>query len=139
MNLILSILQFFRNINKKNVGFIANLEKNSSRFVFFKQIGLKIICKEKPDFIALNIDSIIKCINNLNLENIIYIYDNDTNMRFSIEIYKGKYSFGMLNNFRDFEKNELIDFLNQEGLEIFKKIQLNPEKLGFEFEDNGGL
>ena len=118
---------------------LYNIIKYPTKYGFIKQIGLEVSCCNKPDFIAKDIEQIVECIKSLILDDIIYIYDFDTNMRFTIEIYEEKYSFGVLAYYRAFEKDELIEFLYKEDLEIFTKLNDEPEKFGFEFEDDGGM
>ena len=111
--------------------------KNPSEYGFVKQKGLIITCYKKPEFIAKDIKEIIECIKQLQLDDIMYIYDYDTNMQFTFEIYEGKHSFGVFAHYRDFEKDKLIDFLYKHGLDMFKHLNENPEKFGF--EDNAGM
>ena len=118
--------------------------KNPSDYSLVKQISLKVTCYKKPEFIAKDIHQIIECINQLEEEynndfDVIYVYDYDTNMEFTFEIYEGKYSFAVFAHYRYFEKNELIDFLYTHDLIIFTKLNEDPEKFGFEFADDGGI
>ena len=85
-----------------------------------------------------SIESIAEMIEQLKKDNFIYIYDIDMQQRFVIEIYKGKYSLSIMNYFRCFTKDELIQYISQ-GFEIFKRIYSNPEAEGFVWEDDGGL
>ena len=85
-----------------------------------------------------SIENIIEMIEQLKKDNFIYIYDIDTKQRFVIEIYKGEYSFSIMNYYKNFTKDELIHYISQ-GFEIFKKIYNDPEAEGFIWEDDGGL
>jgi len=109
---------------------IIHMIKNPKKFNFIKQTGYKVVCTGNISNRINNIDSIIKCLDKLD-DNMIYIYNYDTNRRFTIEMYSNKYSISLSNYYRDFDKSALISFFRKYDMKIFSQIEKNPENFGF--------
>ena len=118
-------------MNLLNQKVFKEIIKEPLKFGFSRKRGFTLDCSTNNiDKSVKEIGEIIDCINIISFNDVIIIYDEENQIRFLIEIYQGEYSLSMLNYYRDFTKDELIQYLSG-GFIVFQKIFENPEKEGF--------